>query len=445
MTTLTSQLAGPTTTNTLSVTAGARSIADIFVFGKFISLLDTRVIAGGRSAAFEILSREVVHVQIPANVIPTTTEDGKTYIEVFLSTPNGISNSLLVPYKTNEPRPKHDGYDLDEKSHVIDVYYQWLTGADGKSNLVASADPGSGKALAITWDDQVGLAPKRLRARFTTTINGQYLFFFVSADAGSKGDYLIDLQKFTVTLLMLLQDILVAHAAAPTPLTFSVSVQPFIPNDTENLRVRVEPKELKSKLTVNMQPVATGVNALRGVAPQDPTAGASTGLRSPGKPGAADPVMTQARPVNDLAVVRTAQSVSPPRSQSLPQAPPAMFAPGLLAPNVTTEAEEVGKLLTGQPLGAVTTLPSFAIPTAPRQVSDVKTSPGSPAMTTSTTVATTQNSPTQPIVVMPAPVVVIPSKPPEDKKHGNSRLRSSRFLKNLGNRINQAVPPALSR
>src|SRR5262249_26471263 len=53
------------TTTTTSVTGGVASIADIFVFGKYISLLDTRVIAGGRSAAFEILSREVVHVQIP--------------------------------------------------------------------------------------------------------------------------------------------------------------------------------------------------------------------------------------------------------------------------------------------------------------------------------------------------------------------------------------------
>ena len=86
-----------TTTRPPPSTGGPGSIADVFVFGKYISLLDTRVIAGGRSAAFEILSREVIHVQIPANVIPTTTEDGKTYIEVYLSTPNGISNSLLIP------------------------------------------------------------------------------------------------------------------------------------------------------------------------------------------------------------------------------------------------------------------------------------------------------------------------------------------------------------
>ena len=66
----------PAAVTTTSIVGGTNSIADIFVFGKYISLLDTKVIAGGRSAAFEILSREVVHVQIPANAIPTTTEDG---------------------------------------------------------------------------------------------------------------------------------------------------------------------------------------------------------------------------------------------------------------------------------------------------------------------------------------------------------------------------------
>ena len=83
------------------------------------------MIAGGRSAAFEILSREVIHVQIPANVIPTTTEDGKTYIEIYLATPNGISNSLLVPYKPATATPLV-AYDVASTQASMDVFYQWL-------------------------------------------------------------------------------------------------------------------------------------------------------------------------------------------------------------------------------------------------------------------------------------------------------------------------------
>ena len=66
-------------------------------------------------------------------------------------------------------------------------------------------------------------------------------------------------------------------------------------------------------------------------------------------------------------------------------------------------------------------------------------------MTTATNVATANTPSVQPIVVMPAPVVVIPPKPAEDKKRGNSRLHNSRLFKNLSNRINQALPQNPSR
>ena len=281
------------------------------------------MIAGGRSAAFEILSREVVHVQIPSGVIPTTTEDGKTYIEVFLSTPNGISNSLLIPYQA-APSPQQVAYELSAKTQSIDVFYQWLTGADAKTNLVATSDPGDKAAIAIAWDDSTGLAPKRLRAQFTTIVNNQAVSFYVLADGGSKGDYAVSLQKFIVRLLALLQNNVVASGAVvPTPLTFSVTVQPYIPNDTENLRVRTEPKKLKSNLTVNMQYVATGVNALPGVAPPDPTTGALLSPRRGAEPGGLGIGMAQSRPVSDLAVIRTAQSSpSLPQALNLPQPAP---------------------------------------------------------------------------------------------------------------------------
>ena len=130
----------PSTTN-YTIAGGTTSIADVFVFGKFISLLDSRVIAGGKSASFEVLSREVVHVQIPANVIPTTTEDGNTYIEIYVATPDGISNSLLVPYVPATPAPSTFGYDVASGSQSINLFYQWLAGPDGTPALVPTADP----------------------------------------------------------------------------------------------------------------------------------------------------------------------------------------------------------------------------------------------------------------------------------------------------------------
>ena len=262
-------LTTPPTTATYTINGGTTSIADIFVFGKYISLLDSRVIAGGKSASFEVLSREVLHVQIPANVIATTTDDNKTYIEVYVATPNGISNSLLVPYLPATPAPQV-AYDVPTANQSIAFYYQWLPSADQSSHsLVATVDPGT-KGLPITWDSNTGLAPKRIQVQFTAIVNNQNVVLTLQAAAGTQDDYTIDLQQFAVTLLKRLQDF-TAYPALPTsPITFTVSVQPWQPADSEGLRVRTAPKPLKSKVTVNLQYNDTGANVLPGVAPAPP-------------------------------------------------------------------------------------------------------------------------------------------------------------------------------
>jgi hypothetical protein len=228
----------PPTTAIYNVGGGTTSIADVFVFGKYISLLDTKVIAGGRSASFEILSREVVHVQIPSNVTAMTTDDGKTYIEIYLATPNGISNSLLVPYQPATPAPQV-AYDVATASQSVSVFYQWLLGPDGKPALVATADPGS--KLSITWDSNTSVAPKQIQAQFVANVGGQNVVIVMPAAASTKDDYTIDLHAFTVTLLKQLQNnTLVYPSLPPSPMQFAVNVQPFLPADSEGLRVRTK-------------------------------------------------------------------------------------------------------------------------------------------------------------------------------------------------------------
>jgi hypothetical protein len=246
---------GTATTQVVSVAGVASSIADVFVFGKFLNLLDTRVVAGGRSAAFQLLSREVIHVQIPANVTPTTTEDGKTYIEIYASTPNGISNTILVPYDpgtTPAPTVIASAYDLDKASSNVTVFYQSLKGADGNSSLVCTNDPGT-KAYAITWDDPTSLAPKQLQVLFNGTINNQAFRFALSAKAGATDDFGIDAREFTQALLKAIQSLVDATGAVPASLPLTIEVQPFLPNATDNYRVRTAPKALKTKMIVTLQ------------------------------------------------------------------------------------------------------------------------------------------------------------------------------------------------
>ena len=76
---------------------------DLLLFGRFISIHETNVVVGGKKVPtdgdnVEILSREVIRVRVPQDVVPTRTHDGQDYVEIFLATPAGISNRLLVPF-----------------------------------------------------------------------------------------------------------------------------------------------------------------------------------------------------------------------------------------------------------------------------------------------------------------------------------------------------------
>ena len=138
----------------------------------------------------------------------------------------------------------------------------------------------------------------------------------------------------------------------------------------------------------------------------------------------------------DFDVERTAQtSASTPPSLSVPQVPPALDTRVLQSPNVTSEAEQVARLLTGQPINPnIASTPPTPSPAAGGAA------PTSPSPTTRTVSSTTTTGATQPIVVMPAPVVILPPRSDAKRSKPKSRFHPSRVLENLGNRISQAIP-----
>ena len=78
--------------------------ASFLVFGKNLSIHETKVVAGGQTidgSAVEILSREVMRVTVPAGLLGTEMADrpDRPYLEVVAATPNGISNRLAIPIK----------------------------------------------------------------------------------------------------------------------------------------------------------------------------------------------------------------------------------------------------------------------------------------------------------------------------------------------------------
>jgi hypothetical protein len=195
--------------------------------------------------------------------------------------------------------------------------------------------------------------------------------------------------------------------------------------------VRPEAKQLASPLSVNLNYNATGQNALQGILPYSIPPAAAGGKGAMIGPVNRGQTVSDAR-LRDSALHRTAQSApSVPASFNLPQPPPFLNSPVLQSPNVGSEAEQVARMLTGQPFN-------------PNQVQSTLTSQlgGTPASAVGNQVGTTLANaatapPGQPIIVMPAPVVVMPPKPDIKNSHSKSRLHQA--LKKLGNRVNQGM------
>lgn len=216
------------------------------------------------TGGFEIISREVAHVIIPSTAQQTVTIDDKTYLEVYLATPSGISNRVLVPFQPAAPPPLV-AFDLntsDANSTELDIFYQWQND-NGTPTLVATDDPGTvdKKPLKITWDAGTGMAPKTLQATFSTTAGGYLINIALPANSGAKDDYSVDRQVLTVCLLKELQKVLPAQSILPDPLTVTISVQPYMPLDSMGYRVISKAKQLKTTLPVRLIP-KSGHNAL---------------------------------------------------------------------------------------------------------------------------------------------------------------------------------------
>ena len=106
-------------------------VSDIMIFGKHFSLHETKVVVGGKvlvpddatpattkslaGTQVDIVSRELVHLKLPADVRPTmirnvidkelAKKEGLKpvpYLELFLGTPTGLSNRLLIPFKPKQ-------------------------------------------------------------------------------------------------------------------------------------------------------------------------------------------------------------------------------------------------------------------------------------------------------------------------------------------------------
>ncbi|MDG3002414.1 hypothetical protein [Paludisphaera mucosa] len=407
--------------------------AEVFLYGKYFNILDTKVIAGGRLVqsadlstrsgstttetsatagappvvpasgvgTMDVLSREVIRIQIPSGALATTTKENpaKQYLEIYVATPNGISNRVLIPFKSAAPATPaaaDPAYDLAGDKPKLDVFYQWIKPDGEDPRLIATSDPG--ESLGITWTNSTGLAPRSLRARFTGVVEGKLLSVTTDADSGTTGDYKVDARSLTVGVLRRLQQMYGDGNPLPASVAMTVEVLPYAPTATMGYRVETKSKTLPKKLQVNLFLQATGRNALPGVAAPDDSASAAPGVRSPEGP----------------EVVLASLASQAPALLTPPSLPAIPFPSAI--PTDATQAARVVQMLTGQ---AVAPLPAAASPTAAPTPGPTIPPPAPPAQAVAVPA----------IIVNPPPQSIVVTSPKGDKKHEKkSRFHPSRLF-----------------
>jgi hypothetical protein len=121
--------------------------------------------------AIDIVSREVMRICIPTGVQTTEVLDAdgqgkKTYVEVYVATPTGISNKLLVPYAEPDAKPTV-AYTIDTKSASLTVNYMLEPAGDHMRPVRGVPAPNSD--LTINWASPLGAAPRTVQVSIAFT------------------------------------------------------------------------------------------------------------------------------------------------------------------------------------------------------------------------------------------------------------------------------------
>ena len=137
---------------------------------------------GSSSGSVEVISRQVMRVHIPSGLVstPVTDADGKTnpYIELYVATPNGISNRLLIPFapKAAAAKPAALGYTLGVDAATVGFIGSIVKDTAGNVYFATdfAFDPTTSdqKPLTMTVESDLGLAPKSILVDFQATFDG---------------------------------------------------------------------------------------------------------------------------------------------------------------------------------------------------------------------------------------------------------------------------------
>ncbi len=163
-TTTTAAAGSSTTTTTSALATGITPSGSAFMTAG-------GTVTTANNPAIDVISRQVLRISIPAGI--TTTDvydaDAKTtrkYVEVYVATPTGISNRLLIPWVNPNAAATSPGFSIDSGSQTLTVNYSLER--DGNTMKPVGGVPAGG-GLTINWSSPLGAAPRAVQVSITFT------------------------------------------------------------------------------------------------------------------------------------------------------------------------------------------------------------------------------------------------------------------------------------
>lgn len=144
----------------------------VFLYAKNVSIHETKVVVGGKlpsseckdgnengcPPAVEILSREVVRVKLPGDAKISKLSNGN-FVEVYLATPNGISNKLLIPAKKADKAPPPTLFSLNDVSKVVKARLCCVECKQESCGFRYDVSPPTPTPIILDWRGPAGLTP----------------------------------------------------------------------------------------------------------------------------------------------------------------------------------------------------------------------------------------------------------------------------------------------
>lgn len=231
-------------------------------------------ITTANNPAIDIISREVLRVSIPAGVRPTTALDAdrtpRLYVEVFVATPTGVSNRLLVPYTdSSAPVAPAVAYAIDSGSK-LNINYTLERDDHGVIRPVHGV-PGDKCDLTINWTSPLGVAPQAIQVAIAFTYNKSAKVTIPLARPivrGSRGKYKLsatDLQRVARDFIDAIANLDPTISLSNPLQAITVDSVTVTPDDTD---VDFQPLKATGTLMINPQIVSNFSQAVPAADPR---------------------------------------------------------------------------------------------------------------------------------------------------------------------------------